>query len=501
MPHPTSDRRFDPFPSDAYDPLPLARTKKAPLVSTTSPKSWQARFDEPAHALTEAFVESLSFDRRLWKYDMAGSIAHAEMLAEVGLMTKADCREIKRGFTQIEADINAGTFRWDPACEDVHMALEAALIERVGDPGRKLHTGRSRNDQVALDLRLYTRDAIDLAIVPLLTGVQESLVWSAEPLVEAVMPAYTHMQRAQPISAAAYLLAYVEPFERDRERFLDARRRVNVCPLGSGAVAGSTLPLDRASVARKLGFDGVTRNSIDATGDRDFIIEFLAAAALCATHLSRLAEDLILYATQEFRFVTIADAFCTGSSMMPQKKNPDVLELVRGKLGRVHGALAGMLALTKGLPQAYNRDLQEDKVHLFAAHDTLAASLEITAAVVRHTTFNTERLLAATEQGFLVASVLAEYLVLKGVPFRTAHQHVGRLVAACEKKGCALAELPLDEHRSVCDAVGEDVFGYLGARNVVARYRTEGSAGPASVRQQLAFWTDALSRRSEKVSG
>lgn len=455
-------------------------------------KSWQARFSQAAHELTEQYVESLSFDHRLWRYDIAGSIAHAEMLAEVGLISKSDAQAIKRGFKDIESRINGGTFKWDPACEDLHMALEAALIETVGEPGKRLHTARSRNDQVALDLRLYTRDAIDLDIIPLLTDLQRALVDSAGHYVEAVMPSYTHLQRAQPISAAAYLLAWVEQFQRDRERFVDARRRVNVCPLGSGALAGSTLPIDRRAVARRLGFPEVTRNSIDATGDRDFIIEFIAAAALCANHLSRLAEDWILYASQEFRFITIADAFCTGSSMMPQKKNPDVLELMRGKVGRIHGALTGILTLTKGLPQAYNRDLQEDKIHLFAAHDTLSASLEIAAAVVRNTTFNVERLAEATERGFLDATVLAEYLVGRGVPFREAHQHVGRLVALAEADGHELADLPLDAFRAVCPKIDEDVRDYLGARNVIARYRSEGSAGPASTAAQIAFWKEQL---------
>lgn len=451
-------------------------------------KSWQARFSQAADALTENYVESLSFDQRLWKYDIAGSIAHAEMLAEVGLIGKADCQAIKRGLMEIGSDIEAGKFKWDPACEDIHMAVEGALIAKVGEPGKRLHTARSRNDQVALDLRLYVRDAIDLDMDPLLADLQAALVDSAEKYADAVMPAYTHMQRAQPISAGAYLLAYVEQFERDRERFADARKRVDVCPLGSGAVAGSTLPIDREAVAKRLGFAGITRNSIDATGDRDFIVEFLAAAALCASHLSRLAEDLILYMSQEFGFVTIADAFCTGSSMMPQKKNPDVMELVRGKTARVYAALVGMLTLTKGLPMAYNRDLQEDKIHLFSAHDTLKASLEITAAVIRNTTFNVDRLLAATDKGFMDATILAEYLVGKGVPFRQAHQHVGTLVAYAEKDGRDLAALTLDEFTRVCDRIGKDVYEYLGPANVVERYLSAGNAGPESVREQVRFW-------------
>jgi argininosuccinate lyase len=467
---------------------------EAPAMKEPMQKSWQARFSQAADALTESYVESLSFDRRLWNYDVAGSVAHAEMLADVGLISKADCQAIKRGLREIESDVRAAKFRWDPACEDVHMAIEAALIARIGEPGKRLHTARSRNDQVALDLRLYTRDAIDLDMIPLLASLQSALVDSAERYVDAVMPAYTHLQRAQPVTAGAYLLAYVEQFARDRERFADARKRVDVCPLGSGAVAGSTLPIDREAVAFRLGFASITRNSIDSTSDRDFLIEFLAAAALCAGHLSRLAEDLILYMSQEFGFVTVADAFCTGSSMMPQKRNADVLELVRGKTGRVYAALFGMMTLAKGLPMAYNRDLQEDKIHLFSAHDTLKASLEIAAAVIRNTTFNTDRLLAATQEGFMDATVLAEYLVGKGVSFRRAHQVVGTLVAFAEKSGRELAELSLDEFTDVCEHIERDVYEYLGPANVVQRYRSAGNAGPDSAREQISFWRKQFGR-------
>lgn len=460
----------------------------------SSQKSWQSRFSQSAHHLTEGFVESLSFDKRLWRYDIAGSLAHAEMLAEVGLITKKDFRAIKTGFKQIAEEIEAGRFAWDTACEDIHMALEGALTERIGEPGKRLHTARSRNDQVALDLRLYTRDAIDLQVLPLLSNVQIALIDLAEGLVDAVMPSYTHLQRAQPISAAAYLLAYVEQFQRDQDRFLDVRKRVDVCPLGSGAVAGTTLPIDRQRVARTLGFTQISRNSIDATSDRDFIVEFTAAAAMCGNHLSRLAEDFILFSSQEFRFIEIADAFCTGSSMMPQKKNPDVMELVRGKVARLHGALMGMLTLTKGLPQAYNRDLQEDKVFLFSAHDTLSQSLEITAAVIRATRFRTDRLAEATKRGFLDATVLAEYLVNKGVPFREAHQHVGALVALAEKQDQELGDLELGSFRKISEAIGEDVYRYLGAENIIARYASEGSAGSASAGEQIRFWKTKLGR-------
>jgi len=464
-------------------------------MGASKDKSWQARLSEPAHALTESFVESISFDRRLWRHDMAGSLAHAEMLAEVGLITKADLRAIRRGFKLIADDIEKGAFEWDPACEDVHMALEAALVARAGEPGKRLHTARSRNDQIALDLRLYVRDAIDARIVPALRAVQAALVEQADRHRATVMPSYTHLQRAQPICLAAYLLAYVEQFERDVDRFADARRRADVCPLGSGAVAGSTLPIDRAAVAQNLGFAAVSRNSIDATSDRDFVLDFLAAAAVCGMHLSRLAEDWILYASQEFGFLRVADAFCTGSSMMPQKRNLDVMELVRGKVGRLHAALVGLLTLGKGLPQAYNRDLQEDKVHLFAADDTLSASLRIVAEVVAHTTFDADRLEEATRRGFLDATVLAEYLVGKKVPFREAHQCVGRLVARAERQGCELVDLPLEVFQEASSRIGPDVYDYLGAGNVVRRYCSAGNAGPESAADQIRHWRRKLGPR------
>jgi len=455
-------------------------------------KSWQARLSEAANALTESFVESISFDQRLWRHDIAGSIAHAEMLAAVGLITREDYRRIKAGFAAIERDIEAGRFVFDPSQEDIHMVLEAALIERVGEPGRKLHTARSRNDQIALDLRLYLRDEIDLRIGPALVGLSEALLDMAEGEVETVMPAYTHLQRAQPVSLAAYLLAYVEQFGRDRDRFLDARRRINVSPLGAGAVAGSTLPIDRRTTARRLGFARVASNSIDATGDRDFCVEFIAAAATTMMHLSRWAEDWILFATEEFGFLRIDDAFCTGSSMMPQKRNPDLLELIRGKTGRVFGALTGILTLTKGLPLAYNRDLQEDKVHVFMARDTLVASLEVATAIVRNSRFRRDRLEAATRRGYLDATALAEYFVARGLPFRQAHQVVGRLVTEAERAGKELGELPLESFRAACGLADKDVFEYLGAARVLRRYRSEGSSGPEFVRAQIRSWREQL---------
>lgn len=463
-------------------------------MSASKQKSWQARISTAAHSLTESFVESISFDQRLWRYDIAGSLAHAEMLSRVGLMTRSDLKKIKAGFASIEKDILAGKFRFDPRHEDIHMVLEAALIDRVGEPGKKLHTARSRNDQIALDLRLYLRDAVDVRIIPKLTTLCKALVKMAESETDTVMPSYTHMQRAQPVSLAAYLLAYVEQFDRDRQRFADARKRIDVCPLGSGAVAGTTLPIDRQATADILGFAKVAGNSIDGSSDRDFCIEFVSCCATTAIHLSRLAEDWILYATQEFGFLRIDDAFCTGSSMMPQKRNPDLLELIRGKTGRVVGALNGLLMLLKAQPLAYNRDLQEDKIHVFSADDTLTACLDVAAAIVDHSQFNRDRLEAATRNGFLDATVFAEYLVGKGVPFRAAHQVVGTLVARAESEGMELADLSLDVLQDTCDRIEQDVYDYLGSRNVLDRYRSEGSAGADSVRAQLLRWRDSLGR-------
>jgi len=455
-------------------------------------KSWQARLGASADALTERFVESISLDRRLWKYDIAGSLAHADMLAEVGLISKSDLRKIRAGFKSVEKDIEGGTFTFDPKYEDIHMVLEAALIERIGEPGKKLHTARSRNDQVVLDIRLWLRDQIDIDIEPKLWALQRALLDRAKAEGRLLMPAYTHMQRAQPITAGAYLLAYIEQFDRDRQRFLDTRRRINISPLGCGAVAGTTLPIDRRKVARALGFAKPAGNSLDATSDRDVCIEYASCCAMTMVHLSRLAEDWILYSSQEFGFLTIDDAFCTGSSMMPQKRNPDLLELIRGKTGRVTGAVIGLLTVMKGTPLAYNRDMQEDKVHLFTAHDTTSACLEVAAAIVTHSRFNADAMADATRRGFLDATALAEYLVQRDQPFRHAHAVVGRLVAKAEAKGLELADLSLDELRSESKQIEKDVYNHLGPEQVVQRYRSAGSAGTKEVAKQIRQWDKRL---------
>jgi argininosuccinate lyase len=458
---------------------------------TKPSKSWQSRLSQDPDALAVDFVESLSVDTRLYKYDIAGSIAHAQMLSEEKLITWAELAEIKQGLTQIAEQIEAGKFKFDKKHEDIHMAIEAALIKAVGESGKKLHTGRSRNDQVTLDMRLWMRDRIDL-IDELIVDAQRSLVKLAEKQGQIVMPGYTHLQRAQPITAGSALLAYVEMLQRDRERLADTRKRVNICPLGAGALAGSSLPLNRQRVAELLGFPAVTRNSIDTVSDRDFCAEFVFACAMTGMHLSRLAEDWIIYMSGEFGFITIDDAYCTSSSMMPQKKNPDMLELIRGKCGSLYGNLMALLTMLKAQPLAYNRDMQEDKKHLFDAADTLEACLAMTAAIVAHTRLNPAKIADGLDQGYLDATALAEYLVGKGVPFRQAHGVVGKLVSQCEADKQQLAQLPLAQLQKACDKIETDVFDSLTAKNVAANYVTSGAAGAVQLAEQLAYWKETL---------
>ena len=457
-----------------------------------SEKSWEKRLSGSVDDLAVGFVESLSFDRRLYKVDIVGSIAHAEMLAAQKLITQAELTDIKKGLIDIGEDIAAGRFEFDLAQEDIHMAIESALIARIGEAGKKLHTGRSRNDQVATDLRLWLRDDIEI-VQTRITLLQRALVRLAEKYIDDVMPAYTHLQRAQPVSVASYLLSFVEMLARDWSRLTDCRKRLNVCPLGSGAVGGSTLPLDREKTAQSLGFADVTYNSIDAVSDRDFCAEYLFCCSLIAAHLSRLAEDWILYTASEFGFIRTDDAYCTGSSMMPQKRNPDMLELIRGKTGGVYGALMAMLTILKAQPSTYNRDLQEDKRHVFAASDTINSCLQMAEAIVRHTVFNTDRIAAGLDEGFLDATALAEYLVNRGVPFRQAHGIVGRLVAQCEQENKSkLADLTLDQFKAACDNIEEDVYTTLNPTGVCRAYQTAGAAGPDAAKAQIAFWKEKL---------
>ncbi len=457
-------------------------------------KSWEERLAGEPDELTVDFVESLSVDKRLYKYDIVGSIAHARMLAEQKLIAKDEYNSIKDGLIEISEEISAGRFKFEKKYEDIHMAIEAALVAKIGEPGKRLHTGRSRNDQVAADVRLWMRDQIEI-LQAKITLLQKAFVKLSGKYAEDIMPGYTHLQRAQPVVIASYLLSFAEQLERDFIRLKNCHRLLNISPLGSGAVAGSTLPLDRKSTAKQLGFSDISYNSIDAVGDRDFCAEFIFDCALIATHLSRLAEDWIIYSSNEFGFVRIDDAYCTSSSMMPQKRNPDILELIRAKTGRVYGSLMAMLTILKGQPSGYNRDMQEDKVHIFAASDTVEACLDVARAIVLHTKFNTKKISAELEEGFLDATALAEYLVGKGVAFRKAHGIVGSLVAYCEEQNKKLAELSLDELQKYSASIETDVYENLGAGGVADKYITAGSAGPKQAKEQIAYWNKQLGQR------
>jgi len=457
-------------------------------------KSWEKRLAGGPDELTVNFVESLSVDKRLYKYDIVGSIAHAQMLADQKLITKDEFKQIKDGLIQISEEIAAGRFEFDKKYEDIHMAIEAALVERIGEAGKKLHTGRSRNDQVATDIRLWMRDEIEIMQAKI-TLLQKAFVKLAQKHIEDIMPGYTHLQRAQPVSIASYLLSFVERFERDFIRLKNCKTLLNLSPLGGGAIAGSTLPLDRKSTKEQLGFSDITYNSIDAVSDRDFCAEFIFDCAMIATHLSGLAEDLILYCSNEFGFLLVDDAYCTSSSMMPQKRNLDVAELIRGKTGRVYGSLMAMLTILKAQPSGYNRDLQEDKVHIFAAADTVEASLDMACAIISHSRFDTKNISAGLDEGFLDATALAEYLVGRGIAFRRAHGIVGSLVAECEKQNKMLSELTLDEFKQQSAVIEADVYESLGAAKVAGKYVTEGAAGPKQAKRQIEYWTKQLGQR------
>jgi argininosuccinate lyase len=457
-------------------------------------RDWEKRLDSEPDKQTINFVESLSFDRRLYKYDIVGSIAHAQMLAEQKLISKDDLKQIKDGLIEISQEMTEGRFKFDKTYEDIHMAIEAALVGKIGEAGKKLHTGRSRNDQVATDIRLWMRDEIEI-LQGKITLLQKAFVKLAEKYAEDIMPGYTHLQRAQPVVIASYLLSFVEQLERSFVRLKNCRELLNISPLGSGAIAGSTLLLDRKATAKQLGFSDISYNSIDAVSDRDFCAEFIFDCAIIATHLSRMAEDWIIYSCDEFGFVQIDDAFCTSSSMMPQKRNPDVLELIRGKTGSIYGCLMAMLTILKAQPSGYNRDLQEDKVHIFTASDTVEACLDMAQAVVSHMRFDTKKISAGLAQGFTDATSLAEYLVGKGIAFREAHGIVGLLVVYCEQQCKTLAELSLEQFRQHCTLIGSDVYENLGAAKVVSKYVTEGAAGPQQAKRQIAYWNKHLAQR------
>ena len=463
----------------------------------TKAQAWSALFSEPMSDLVKRYTSSVFFDKRLWQADIAGSLAHAEMLAAQGIINAEDHASIQRGMAQITSEIESGAFEWKLDLEDVHLNIEARLTQLVGDAGKRLHTGRSRNDQVATDVRLWLRGEIDL-IGDLLKELQVSLVDVAEQNVEVILPGFTHLQVAQPVSFGHHMLAYVEMFKRDAERMADVRRRTNVLPLGSAALAGTTYPLDRERVAKTLGMDGVCQNSLDAVSDRDFAIEFTAAASLCMVHVSRLSEELIIWMSQNFGFIKIADRFTTGSSIMPQKKNPDVPELARGKTGRVVGHLMGLITLMKGQPLAYNKDNQEDKEPLFDTVDTLKDTLRIFAEMVGGQlnpatgkkeggiTVNAQAMEQAALKGYATATDLADYLVKKGLPFRDAHETVAHAVKAATSHNCDLSELPLNVLQGFHPAIEKDVYECLSLRGSLNARNTLGGTAPTQVRAQLA---------------
>lgn len=452
---------------------------------------WKGRFQQETAAAVQRFTESISFDWRLYRYDIEGSIAHAQALERAQLLTGDERRQIEQGLRQIGDEIEAGTFPFRPELEDVHMNIEAALTERIGPAGAKLHTARSRNDQVALDLRLYLRSEVDV-IGRLIRDLQRALVTLGRRYQDAIIPGYTHLQRAQPVPFAHHLLAYVEMLQRDADRLQDARKRINVFPLGSGAIAGSTIPLDRAYVAELLGFPALTHNSMDAVSDRDFAAETLFVLALTGIHLSRLSEDLILFASSEFRFVRISDAYSTGSSLMPQKKNPDVCELTRGKSGRLIGDLSALLTILKGLPMTYNRDLQEDKVAVFDAIDQIKLILEVYAGMMQEIEVDLDQTKAAAADPALLATDLADYLVLHGLPFRQAHEVIGKLVgwSLAQKRG--FAELELSEFQRFSDKFGPSVFGVLNVDRSLQSRTAVGAPSPDNLNRELTEWEKRL---------
>lgn len=456
-----------------------------------SEKAWSGRFHEPVSELVKQYTASITFDKRLAQCDIQGSLAHAQMLHQSGVLSAEDLAAIKTGMQEILAEIAAGKIDWSVDLEDVHMNVEHLLTQKVGDAGKRLHTGRSRNDQVATDIRLWLRDEID-SIVLLIKDLQSALVDLADKNAEVVMPGFTHMQVAQPVSFGHHMLAYVEMLGRDSERMLDCRHRVNRMPLGAAALAGTTFPIQREITAQLLGFEKICQNSLDAVSDRDFAIEFTAAASILMVHLSRLSEELIYWMSPRFGFIDIADRFCTGSSIMPQKKNPDVPELVRGKSARVVGHLMGLITLMKSQPLAYNKDNQEDKEPLFDTVDTLTDTLRIYAEMMRGVSVKPENMRAAVLQGFATATDLADYLVKKGLPFRDSHEVVARAVRLAEEQQRELSELPLDILQSFSGLIEEDVYQVLSPEGSLHARNHIGGTAPAQVRAQVARWRQYL---------
>lgn len=453
-------------------------------TKSNSAKPWGGRFTEATNELVEAFTESISFDARLYAQDIRGSIAHSKMLAKIGVITTSEAESIEQGLLNIKQQIEAGQFEWSEKLEDVHMNIEARLTDAIGEAGKKLHTGRSRNDQVATDIRLYMREASD-QVVGLIQHLQENLLQLASQQVDTIMPGFTHLQVAQPISLAHHLLAWNEMLERDAERFVDARRRINVMPLGSAALAGTSFDLDRDYSCELLGFDRPSRNSLDAVSDRDFLIEFAGNASMLMMHLSRMCEEIILWASESYKFIEIGDAFCTGSSIMPQKKNPDIAELVRGKSSRVIGNLQALLVLMKSQPLAYNRDNQEDKEPIFDTVDTVAASLQVFAAMLPSIAFNRDNMYQAALRGYATATDLAEYLVRLHVPFRDAHEIVGSTVQYAITEGKPLEDLSLEELQSFGSMIQQDVYSVLTLEGSVNSRDHFGGTAPVRVKQAV----------------
>jgi argininosuccinate lyase len=448
-------------------------------------KLWSGRFNEPTDAFVEAFTASVEFDQRLYKYDIQGSIAHAKMLTQQGILTLAECDAIVLGLEQIRDRIERGEFAWSVELEDVHMNIESALTAAIGDAGKKLHTGRSRNDQVATDIRLYLRDEIEV-IRTEIQRLQLALLDMAEQEADTILPGFTHLQTAQPITFGHHMMAWFEMLQRDSERLADCNKRVNIMPLGAAALAGTTYPIDRHCTAQLLGFARPSANSLDSVSDRDFAIEFSAAAALIMVHLSRFSEELILWSSSQFGFIELSDSFCTGSSIMPQKKNPDVPELVRGKSGRVFGHLMALLTLMKGQPLAYNKDNQEDKEPLFDTVDNLKGCLKVFADMIPAITCRPDAMRAAAMQGFTTATDLADYLVRKGLPFRNAHEVVGKAVASCVEKGCDLTELKLPELQGFSTLIESDVYDCLTLEGSVSARNHIGGTAPQQVRAAIS---------------
>jgi len=466
------------------DTLSLKRNIPIKKQGKNMKKLWSGRFIDKTSESVESFTESISFDHRLWRYDIAGSIAHVKMLGKQGIISKREMVKIIRGLHEVAKTIETGKFRFRKALEDIHMNIESALINIIGDVGEKLHTARSRNDQVVLDLRLYLK-AESKSIDALIKGLQRTLLKSATKYSNVFMPGYTHLQRAQPVLLSHHFLAYAEMLQRDRERLHDTMDRIDVLPLGSCALAGTTLPVDREYVAKLLGFKSISHNSIDAVSDRDFVIEFLSNSALLIMHLSRFSEELILWSTEEFNFIELPDAYSTGSSIMPQKKNPDVAELIRSKTGKVYGNLFSLLTIMKGLPLSYNRDLQEDKIPVFETVDTMKACLTLLTEMLPRIQFNLQRMQESAGDGYATATDLAEYLVKKGIPFRKAHGITGKIVLYCIRKNKKLDELTLKEFHTFSNLIKKDIYFCLSPWGSVKNKKSPGSTSPLEVNRQI----------------